>query len=359
MTGGGKLKVQVVNGRGLQNKETFQTSDPYCKLEVGGVSHKTKHVNSNLNPDWNETFEFDIKPGMDVIALSIWDKNTIKKDAFMGYSFVTFDDCKRDQDTEKQGLMLGGCSGHISVIVTPDFETSATKIEKMYIQIKSSSNDEAKEKLKTDVTNLTGQNRTLEDENKKLKEQLKSTSEDAALLSDKNTTLETSNGSLKKELEESNSNNSKLKETSVKLNEEIAKLKTDVARLSLEETITIEVEKPVESARDEKDFLKSKFYGKLNAENEKLIQIKKDLLEKLMGFQTIQDLIFNQMKEKMHAMENNKEAVEKLRFELKEQILGFEKVQELIFNQFNGQMKTFDLSLLKEIVMEVKAFEQC
>ena len=103
MPGGGKLKVKVLNGRNLQNKETFQTSDPYCKLEIGGASHKTKHVNSNLNPDWNEEFVFDVKPvgGMDVIALSVWDKNTIKKDAFMGYSFVTFDDCKKDQSTEK------------------------------------------------------------------------------------------------------------------------------------------------------------------------------------------------------------------------------------------------------------------
>ena len=98
---GGKLLVKVLNGRGLQNKETFQTSDPYCSLELGEQIHKTKHVSSNLNPDWNEEFTFDVQPGQDVVSLSIWDKNTIKKDSFMGYSFVTFDGCIKGQDTLK------------------------------------------------------------------------------------------------------------------------------------------------------------------------------------------------------------------------------------------------------------------
>lgn len=103
--GSGKLKVQVLNGRDLQNKETFQTSDPYCMIEIGGKSDKTKHVSSNLNPDWNETFTFDIQPGMGVLSLSIWDKNTIKKDVFMGYSFVSFEDCMQDQPTPKVNIL--------------------------------------------------------------------------------------------------------------------------------------------------------------------------------------------------------------------------------------------------------------
>ena len=102
--GGGKLKVKVINGRGLQNKETLSTSDPYCLLELGGQAKKTKHISSNLNPDWNEEFVLNVKPGEDVVSLSIWDKNTIKKDNFMGYSYVTFDDCKKGQPTQKVRL---------------------------------------------------------------------------------------------------------------------------------------------------------------------------------------------------------------------------------------------------------------
>ena len=101
MGGSGKLKVKVLNGRQLQNKETFQTSDPYCMIEIGDKSGKTKHISSNLNPDWNEDFEFMVTEGNDVLTLSIWDKNTIKKDVFMGYAFVSIHDCPTNEYTPK------------------------------------------------------------------------------------------------------------------------------------------------------------------------------------------------------------------------------------------------------------------
>ena len=71
-------------------------------VELAGKTFSTKHMSDNLDPDWNEQFEFDdVKPGDVVLALSIWDKNKISKDVFMGYSFVSFDDCKKDQATTK------------------------------------------------------------------------------------------------------------------------------------------------------------------------------------------------------------------------------------------------------------------
>lgn len=99
--GSGKLKIQILNGRGLQNKDTFSKSDPYLMLELGTNSYKTKHMSDNLDPDWNEACEFEVKAGEDVLALSVWDKNKISKDVFMGYSFVSFDDCKKDQPFQK------------------------------------------------------------------------------------------------------------------------------------------------------------------------------------------------------------------------------------------------------------------
>ena len=103
--GGGKLKVKVVNGRGLQNKETLSTSDPYYMVELGEQMQKTKYVSSNLNPDWNEEFVLNVKPGQDVVSLSIWDKNTIKKYYFMGYPFISFQDCKKGESKHKVGVI--------------------------------------------------------------------------------------------------------------------------------------------------------------------------------------------------------------------------------------------------------------
>lgn len=97
----GKVRVKVLNGRNLQNKETLSTSDPYCMVELRDQVMKTKHKSSDLNPDWGEEFAFSVNPGDEVLCLSIWDKNTVKKDAFMGYTFVSFDDCVKDQPTAK------------------------------------------------------------------------------------------------------------------------------------------------------------------------------------------------------------------------------------------------------------------
>jgi len=357
MTGGGKLKVQVVNGRGLQNKETFQTSDPYCKLEVGGVSHKTKHVNSNLNPDWNETFEFDIKPGMDVIALSIWDKNTIKKDAFMGYSFVTFDDCKKDQEKKKSGEMLGGCSGVINLIIRPNFETSASKIERLDNHIKqaNSGDDNTSSDLQSKIQKFDEDNTKLTTEKKQLENQIIELTDKIGKLSEQTKSLSATNDSLKVELNGVNSSNATLSENAKKLTEEINKLKAEIMQLKSQKEEQIIT--PVE-VKEQESQPSIAIYQKLNAENDKLIKVKEELLDRLLGFQTVQELVFCQLKQKMNDIEKEK-SNDKIRHELKEQIMGFEKVQELIFNQFNGKMKTFDLSLLKEIVMEVKAFEQC
>lgn len=97
----GKLRVQVLNASKLKNTERFQKSDPYCMVECGGDSKKTKCIDNNLNPAWNEEFVFNVAEGVETLALSIWDKNTITKDNFMGFSYATFTDCPKDKGTKK------------------------------------------------------------------------------------------------------------------------------------------------------------------------------------------------------------------------------------------------------------------
>ena len=49
-------------------------------------------------PDW------DVITLLQVVALSLWDHNTFQDDEFLGYSFVAFDDCYKDKDTEKVSI---------------------------------------------------------------------------------------------------------------------------------------------------------------------------------------------------------------------------------------------------------------
>ena len=68
--------------------------------------------------------------------------------------------------------MLGDCKGEVNLIVTPDFETSATKIEKLYIQIKQVTDDGIKTKLQDEVKTLGKEKETLDKENKNLQGQI-------------------------------------------------------------------------------------------------------------------------------------------------------------------------------------------
>lgn len=54
----GKLSIVVVKANALKNMEMIGKSDPYVVLYVRPMFKvKTKVVNNNLNPVWNETFE--------------------------------------------------------------------------------------------------------------------------------------------------------------------------------------------------------------------------------------------------------------------------------------------------------------
>ena len=58
----GKLRVTVVRATGLKNLEKIGLSDPYVRLYVRVLfKKKTKTIDNNLNPEWNEVFDFDVE----------------------------------------------------------------------------------------------------------------------------------------------------------------------------------------------------------------------------------------------------------------------------------------------------------
>lgn len=54
----GKLTLTVVKANGLKNKELIGKSDPYAVVYIRPVFKvKTKTIEDNLNPVWDQTFE--------------------------------------------------------------------------------------------------------------------------------------------------------------------------------------------------------------------------------------------------------------------------------------------------------------
>ncbi|KAF9438678.1 hypothetical protein BGZ76_006051, partial [Entomortierella beljakovae] len=81
-----KMRIHISRGRDLAPKDKSGKSDPYAKISIGGQCFTTKVVKKNLNPIWNESFDFVIEPQSmpDIVKLVLWDKDLISSDDFMG-----------------------------------------------------------------------------------------------------------------------------------------------------------------------------------------------------------------------------------------------------------------------------------
>ena len=54
----GNLIIKIVKANNLVNADIFDLSDPFCVVKVGEQSQKTKVIDNNLNPIWEEIFSF-------------------------------------------------------------------------------------------------------------------------------------------------------------------------------------------------------------------------------------------------------------------------------------------------------------
>ncbi|XP_039121292.1 synaptotagmin-5 [Dioscorea cayenensis subsp. rotundata] len=82
----GKLSIVVVKANALKNMEMIGKSDPYVVLYVRPMFKvKTKVVNNNLNPVWNETFEL-IADDQETqsIVFEVFDEDNLADDKKLG-----------------------------------------------------------------------------------------------------------------------------------------------------------------------------------------------------------------------------------------------------------------------------------
>ncbi|GBB94768.1 hypothetical protein RclHR1_02410014 [Rhizophagus clarus] len=76
----GTLKVTVVSAKNLKDEDFAGKGDPYVKLILGkGTSQLTKPKSGDLNPEYNETFTFQVDD-QKKLELEVWDKDPIKDD---------------------------------------------------------------------------------------------------------------------------------------------------------------------------------------------------------------------------------------------------------------------------------------
>ncbi|MCO5588635.1 hypothetical protein L7F22_042592 [Adiantum nelumboides] len=83
----GLLKVRVIKGTYLAIRDV-KTSDPYVVVSIGHQTMKTRVINSNLNPIWNEELMLSVPSPPPPLKVQVFDKDLLSADDSMGEAEV-------------------------------------------------------------------------------------------------------------------------------------------------------------------------------------------------------------------------------------------------------------------------------
>ncbi|KAM0037000.1 putative C2 domain, synaptotagmin-like mitochondrial-lipid-binding domain, C2 domain superfamily [Helianthus debilis subsp. tardiflorus] len=87
----GVLSVTVISAEDLPPTDLLGKADPFVVLTMKktGMKNSTRVVNENLNPVWNQTFDFVVEDGLhDMLMVEVYDHDTFGKD-YMGRCILT------------------------------------------------------------------------------------------------------------------------------------------------------------------------------------------------------------------------------------------------------------------------------
>ncbi|EOB00593.1 Extended synaptotagmin-3, partial [Anas platyrhynchos] len=114
----GVIRVHLLEAENLVQKDNFLgairgKSDPYALLRVGVLQYRSKTVSRDLNPVWNETFEFVVHelPGQD-LEVELYDEDP-DKDDFMGSLLISLVDIMNDRTVDEWFPLSKTTSGHL------------------------------------------------------------------------------------------------------------------------------------------------------------------------------------------------------------------------------------------------------
>ncbi|CAH9072114.1 unnamed protein product [Cuscuta epithymum] len=84
----GILKVKLIQGKELTNKDFIGKSDPFAEVFIRPQRHKiktSKVINNSVNPIWNENFEFEVEDASTQhLTVMVYDDEGIQNSEFIG-----------------------------------------------------------------------------------------------------------------------------------------------------------------------------------------------------------------------------------------------------------------------------------
>ncbi|XP_044465310.1 protein C2-DOMAIN ABA-RELATED 4-like [Mangifera indica] len=105
----GLLRIRVKRGINLAVRDV-RTSDPYVVIKMDNQKLKTRRINNDVNPEWNEDLTLSIADPNVPIKLTVYDHDTFSKDDKMGdaeFNIISFVEAlKMDLSSRPSGTII-------------------------------------------------------------------------------------------------------------------------------------------------------------------------------------------------------------------------------------------------------------
>ncbi|KAK4265260.1 hypothetical protein QN277_026336 [Acacia crassicarpa] len=113
----GILSVTVISAEDLPPADLMGKADPFVVLTMKKTENKnkTRVVNNNLNPVWNQTFDFVVEDGLhDMLIVEVYDHDTFGKD-YMGRCIMTLTRVILEGEVKDRFQLDGAKSGFLNL----------------------------------------------------------------------------------------------------------------------------------------------------------------------------------------------------------------------------------------------------
>ena len=96
----GRISITIVRAENLMAADLGGKSDPFAVVQLGNERLRTHTVYKTLHPEWNKTFDLDIKDLSHVLYITVFDEDSNGRAEFLGKIALSLYDVKDDHVTK-------------------------------------------------------------------------------------------------------------------------------------------------------------------------------------------------------------------------------------------------------------------
>jgi len=208
----------------VKNTDLLTKTDPYVVIYCEGKHQKTKVINNNLNPVWNQDFEFELTdPGSSSLTFLLYDSDTITHDDLIASANMHTNQLRQGEKVNIEIKWFppeNGGALFLEALAT-NFHGISGEVEKLHQE--NDKYQKMNEQLNQSLLDLKKENETYHQLNDQLKATSAELKKENEIYHQLNDQLISTSAELKKENETYHQLNAELKTTSTELKDQVTK----------------------------------------------------------------------------------------------------------------------------------------